>query len=505
MAFLNILAAGIADGIKVPNGFPWDMLIMKVFGFIADYGWRILVFTIILKLVLSPLDIYQRFAMRKNQKITERMAPQLEKLKKVYGGDKTVLAQKQMELNKKEGFSYFSSCLPMILTLVIFFSLFSSLNYISNYMNMKQYVELYDVYNAKYTEVVDDKVQSEIDKLGESIVVQVATLRQEIKDIQLEVDTLQKEIAAMNLEVAPKQAKIDELNKKIETLNEEITKLKKKADKNKVEIEKKEAEVIAIQQEIVPIQVEVDAKKAEIDIVATAAKVKQDIITAKNGVIVQIAGAEIKLGEEKSTVTAQEAVFDSYNNEKKQSFLWVKNIWSADVPWTKPIKEYNAFKTAVGSFGNKKNAMKKLGVNDVVFDDLMSNPKYNIVTEKLRNDSSNKTNGLLILVIMSVGLSFLSQFITQRQQKKSGQAAMGGGMGGSMKFIMILMPLMMGFFALTYSTAFTLYIVVNSAMTILINLATTGIMKLVDSGKEPKNKSGVKKYGRPDPNDKSGK
>ena len=53
-----------------------------------------------------------------------------------------------MELNRKEGFSYFSSCLPMIVTLVIFFYLFAGLNNISQYKNLVQYVELYDAYTV---------------------------------------------------------------------------------------------------------------------------------------------------------------------------------------------------------------------------------------------------------------------------------------------------------------------------------------------------------------------
>ena len=143
MAFLT----GIAELLHNPSGL-WEILILRVFDFIGNYGWRILFFTVCLKMLLLPLDIYQRVKMRKNQRITERLQPQIEKLQQQYAGDKQKLAQKQMELNRKEGFSYFSSCLPMIVTLVIFFYLFSGLNNISRYKNFKQYVELYDAYTA---------------------------------------------------------------------------------------------------------------------------------------------------------------------------------------------------------------------------------------------------------------------------------------------------------------------------------------------------------------------
>ena len=117
MAFLNSIlaffggATAIAPSITAP-GKMWHLVILKVFSFVADYGWRIVVFTVLLKLLLSPLDFYQRYKMNKNQKITERLKPTMEKLQKQYGGDKQAFSQKQMELNRREGYSYFSSCLP---------------------------------------------------------------------------------------------------------------------------------------------------------------------------------------------------------------------------------------------------------------------------------------------------------------------------------------------------------------------------------------------------------
>ena len=76
-------------------------------------------------------------------------------------------------------------------------------------------------------------------------------------------------------------------------------------------------------------------------------------------------------------------------------------------------------------------------------------------------------------------------------------------MAGSMKMMMVIMPLMMGFFALQYTAVFTLYIVVNSAMTILINVFTTMAMNGKSKHNEKKLRSpdGIQKYGRPDPKD----
>ena len=67
--------------------------------------------------------------------------------------------------------------------------------------------------------------------------------------------------------------------------------------------------------------------------------------------------------------------------------------------------------------------------------------------------------------------------------------------------MMIIMPLMMGMFALSYTAMFTLYIVVNSASTILINVVTSVAMDGKSKKKEKQQTTGIQKYGRPDPKD----
>lgn len=165
VAFLGEAAAGMTPFVTAPNKM-WHILILKTFAFIGDYGWRIVVFTILLKLVLSPLDFYQRYKMHKNQKITERLKPTMEKIQKQYGNDKQAFSQKQMELNRKEGYSYFSACLPMIATLVVFITLWLSMNTVAQYMTFKEYTTMYDEYNIVYEQVVGDK--------GETVATSVA-------------------------------------------------------------------------------------------------------------------------------------------------------------------------------------------------------------------------------------------------------------------------------------------------------------------------------------------
>ena len=83
----------------------------------------VIVFTLLLKLITLPFDYASRSSMRKNSVKMEQMRPELEKLQKQYADNKDLYNQKMMALYKKNGYSMFGSCLPTILTLVIFISL----------------------------------------------------------------------------------------------------------------------------------------------------------------------------------------------------------------------------------------------------------------------------------------------------------------------------------------------------------------------------------------------
>ena len=120
-----------------------------LYGWIGNFGWTVVVFTIFLKILLSPLDIWQKHTMLKNNRAMKVITPELEKLKKTYQNAPDVLQQKQMELYKKNGYSMMGGCLPALLTIVIFFVVFAGFNAAVRYENecivdslTTQYVEL---------------------------------------------------------------------------------------------------------------------------------------------------------------------------------------------------------------------------------------------------------------------------------------------------------------------------------------------------------------------------
>lgn len=116
---MNEFLKGILDGIN---------------SVIGNYGWSIVVFTLLLRIVLFPFDYKSRVSMRK----TTKLQPQLNALHKKYANDKEKLNRKMSELYKKEKINPLSSCLPMLLTLPILFAMWTALRIIANEQMVNQ-------------------------------------------------------------------------------------------------------------------------------------------------------------------------------------------------------------------------------------------------------------------------------------------------------------------------------------------------------------------------------
>ncbi len=112
------------------NNF-WAIIIDFFADWIVNYGWAIIVFTICLKLVLSPLDIIQRLQSQKQASANAAMQPEMEELKAKYGNDRDKLNQETTKLYKKYNVSIGGMCFTMLITLlisvVVLFTLYSSI------------------------------------------------------------------------------------------------------------------------------------------------------------------------------------------------------------------------------------------------------------------------------------------------------------------------------------------------------------------------------------------
>ena len=81
-------------------------LLELLYNGIGNFGWTVVVFSIILKVVLSPLDIWQRVSTKNQQKKMEAIKPKLEKLEKQYRNNPDLLKQNNPKYKEKHKSMY---------------------------------------------------------------------------------------------------------------------------------------------------------------------------------------------------------------------------------------------------------------------------------------------------------------------------------------------------------------------------------------------------------------
>ena len=92
-------------------------------GFTNNMGWSIILLTLFIKTLLFPLS-YKSFVSMSRMK---HLQPQMEKIKQNAGDDRAKLQQELMALYKKEKVNPVAGCLPILLQIPVFFSLYKVL------------------------------------------------------------------------------------------------------------------------------------------------------------------------------------------------------------------------------------------------------------------------------------------------------------------------------------------------------------------------------------------
>ena len=105
---------------------------------VGNYGWSIVLFTLLIRLVLLPLDIKSKKSMRAMSQIQ----PKVQALQKKYANDKEKLNQKTMELYRKEHVSPTAGCLPMLISLPILWIMFSAMRTLGNEYTIQMLLDM---------------------------------------------------------------------------------------------------------------------------------------------------------------------------------------------------------------------------------------------------------------------------------------------------------------------------------------------------------------------------
>ena len=472
ISFPWLLESGYEIGLNWLGKFA--MVIIEGVGII---GLGIIVFTLVLKAITLPFDIYQRVKMRKQTLIMRSMQDDLEKLQKQYANDKTMYNQKMMELYKKNGYSMLGACLPMILSLVILIVAFTGFRTYSQYANLSMYEKMSVQYNAAILEHSVDGVDYRLAQEGispELIVEWEEGKTWENEGIVYKMyspdsgNTKRLEVISTDetkylfysysldetLTYVNRQYNIDvERLQKTEGITEKL------AEQRKIMVEKRVNELK--ETENAP-EDENAVEQWEKDLAARA----ESEISEKDvyiGYVARIGALRVK---------------DWYRDGNNASFLWVKNVWYADVSYYHPIQDYNKFKDQLNTTVITRNGDEKSLSN------VLDKGRYDALTAELESEKE-APNGYFILIILSIGLMVISQFISMRSHKESKNYQTVDGRGAmSQKVMLIVMPLIYAVFAFMYSAAFSIYMVMSSALSIIVTLLSNLIIGAIFKKKE---------------------
>lgn len=433
----NLLADNtLGYGIRAISdvGLNWiGQLIRILIEGIGIVGVGIIVFTLILKTIVLPLDIYSRIKGKKQALIMERMRPQMEKLQKQYANDKQMYNQKVVELQKKSGYSMLGACLPMIVSLVIFIIVFQAFSTYSQYANLKNYNDMVGVYNGVVQTYVipDDPADASDDG--------VIRFLHSVKD---------------------EKGNVVDYSVDYPRFAEHYNEFKK--DDEEYGAAKTEDQVFTY------LVTQYKATHLGYNGSFDAAKVNE-----KEGAELSDAAKHIRntLVSHYMEEPAAKKVADYYNDGHNNSFLWVGNLWYPDSTLNKEIPNFSKFQSTV----TKASIPDDYGAS------------YNKVTAAL-GPQKNHYNGYFILIILSIGLMLLQQWISMRSNKSVNELGTVDGSGArTNKWMMIMMPIIYGIFSFFYSASFSLYMITNTVYGIVTMLI---INKCVDVWFKKKEESG---------------
>lgn len=418
---LSVIVPFMGDLGSISAKYQWILNVITWFiNLVADVGVGIMLFTLALKLITLPLDIFSRASMKKNALKMEMMRGDLEKLQKQYANNKQLYQQKMMALYKKNGYSAFSACLPTIVTLVFFFIVIGAFNSYSKQTDFQVFKDMGSAYDARLTQTIENN--------GNSVVYSE-------KD----------ECYLINLDFVLKEKGYRNYFDVIENMSA--------TDENRYILRS-------------------NLTAEEVEFVKTYLDIKDENFTLnddnrKANSVNFVKKVAEKYEEEYILKDARKAAAETYEKNRSKSvvFPWVKNLWVVDSPFKPAIPTYTDLSsTLYGKSGNPA----------------FTEEKYNELTAdlgKYKQTGFGKGNGLYILVALSILTMLASTLIMNKTQKTQMELSTVDGANGQaamqQKMMTWMMPVMFGIFAFIYSAGFSIYMVTSSvlstAFTLLIN------------------------------------
>lgn len=96
---------------------------LRDFNVTYHWGWAIITFTVIVKILTFPLTLTQIRGINAQKELQ----PRIQELQKKYGKDREKMAQEQMRLYREAGVNPLSGCLPLVVQMPILIGLYAAL------------------------------------------------------------------------------------------------------------------------------------------------------------------------------------------------------------------------------------------------------------------------------------------------------------------------------------------------------------------------------------------
>lgn len=158
---------------------PMGWIIEQIYNLVSNYGLAIILFTIIIKLILLPLNVKSQKSMKKQQKIQ----PILAELQQKYANDQEKLQKEMMKLYKDNNVSMAGGCLPLLIQMPILIGLYSVIRRPITYLagvTLDQFKNNPDII-AKVEEIVramgnaaGDVAKMTVEQIGQNAQIQLA-------------------------------------------------------------------------------------------------------------------------------------------------------------------------------------------------------------------------------------------------------------------------------------------------------------------------------------------
>ncbi len=423
MGLTNLLTSSqlievAVDGIGTVDLNWIGYVISWIFNLVSDFPGAIavgvIIFTLMLKTIVLPLDIYSRVKMKKQSLLMESMRPEMEKLQKQYANDKNMYSQKVMELQKAHGYNPLGACLPSIISLVIFMVVFSAFSQYSQFANLTAYNEM----AKSYSNAVYEYVQAE-DEQGDKYFL-IAAVEDGLNNPK------------------PVQPKKDESGRPVDDEGNELNIYGYYVDYDKFAAFYP-AYVAASEEEDLPALPQEWATLDE---------------NQKNAFVSDF----VRLG-------ARVAAADYYISRRPQtSLLWIGNLWYPDSMLNKEVPTFANFRSTIQRAAGSIDADYEQSYNEVTF---------NLTKQK---NTYNGYFVLIVLAIgfmfLQQFITMRSQKAANELSSVDGQAATTN------KMMMIMMPIIFGIFSFFYSAAFSIYMIVNTVYSLISTLIINKIVSV---------------------------